>query len=202
MRFRWEHDVARGGWPRNAALSPAQAFEETVHRRDRGGPASPARCGTGTTSPRSWPSWSSRPSGTADPPGSPDSIALHELHCRPNVSSDGKMHALLVLGGLGGCRSAGASWRVWRDLDARLVLIGRRLARHSVRGARGVAIGRAWVCRALRARTGVAGWDNYRGGGRFARCSSCLPDLRTSTPGEERGNYPVVTPLPRIGTTG
>src|ERR671912_349720 len=40
-----------------------------------------------------------------------------------------------------------------------------------------------------------AGWDNDRRCGRAARCSPCLPDLRTSRSRSERGNYPVVTPL-------
>jgi hypothetical protein len=62
---------------------------------------------------------------------------------------------------------------------------------------------REWACRALRAAgTARAGLDNYRWGGRSARRSPCLPDLRTSTSRRERGNYPVVTPLLMNGTTG
>jgi hypothetical protein len=105
------------------------------------------------------------------------------------------MHALLVLGQLGGCR-LGASWRGWRDfrVPSRWPVGDSRGG--SVRGARGVTIGtRVGVPRVARCGTAAAGLDNYRGGGRVARCSSCLPDPRASRLGAERGNYPVVTPL-------
>jgi len=72
-------------------------------------------------------------------------------------------------------------------------------ARWSVRDPRPLAArsswdspsGPGWAGSALRAAVGwVAGWENYRPCGRVARCSSCLPDLRTSRSGRGARQLP------------
>ncbi len=129
-----------------------------------------------------------RPGGGL-PRGAPARL-LSRLRLRTDLSSDGSAEEVVGL------------LLDWRELaglarfSGALALVGRRFARR-VRSRPSWshhrnASGRAARC-ALRYGEGRVG--QLPMGGRVARCSPCLPDPPTSTPGAERGTGPVVTPL-------